>query len=304
MLPQSLNEGRRLLPSPISQRHNQPLAHPPPHNQLPLYPKPGDYRQHGAATYSTPEEQIAPYGKPYSESALIMKQDLPGPHDVMEETDSPPSSKGDEQHSPQHSKDPHSRRPPAQPTALSDPHKAAQRDPRHKPQFPHSGPSVFGSRAHAVPELEHRPAAGGGGRPIRYPPSSSERYQAATQPPVDANRVHLYHSNSSASETSLSLPAPLTNRRPDSEASDPSLPGFEANRRYIGEDINREIRHEARRYKEDNVAVEPADTDAEAWPFDPNLTCTFCGTMFRRGQIREFRYHVDECTARSIEGRK
>ena len=76
------------------------------------------------------------------------------------------------------------------------------------------------------------------------------------------------------------------------------------NRRYIGEDINREIRHEARRYKEGNVTVEPAIADAEEWPFDPNLMCTFCGTMFRRGQICEFRYHIDECTVRSMEGRK
>ena len=77
-----------------------------------------------------------------------------------------------------------------------------------------------------------------------------------------------------------------------------------ANQRYIGEDINREICHEARRYKEGNVAVEPVIADAEEWPFDPNLMCTFCGTMFRRGQIREFRYHIDECTACSMEGRK
>ena len=84
----------------------------------------------------------------------------------------------------------------------------------------------------------------------------------------------------------------------------PVQSGFKANRRYIGEDINREIRHEARRYKEGNVAVEPANAGAEEWPFDPNLTCTFCGAMFRRGQIREFRYHIDECTARSMEGRK
>ena len=147
------------------------------------------------------------------------------------------------------------------------------------------------------PPLHHKP-------PIKFPPSASERYQAATQPPIDANQLRLHNSNSSVSEASLSLPAPLTNCRRDSEATDPVQSGFEANRRYIGEDINREIRHEARRYKEGNVAVEPANADAEEWPFDPNLTCTFCGTMFRRGQIREFRYHIDECTARSMEGRK
>ncbi len=155
------------------------------------------------------------------------------------------------------------------------------------------------------PEFEHGPAAGDGdGRPIKHPPLAGERYQATTQPPMDANQLRLHNSNSSASEASLSLTKPLTNCRRDSEATNPVQSGFEINRRYIGEDINREIRHEARRYKEGNVAVEPAIADAKEWPFDPNLTCTLCGTMFRRGQIREFRYHIDECTARSMEGRK
>ena len=184
MPPQTLNEGRSLLPTPFSQRHNQQLlAHPPPPNPLPLYPNPGDYQQHGAVTYSTPEEQIAPYRKPYSENALIMKHDLPGPHDVMEETDSPPSSKGDEQHPLQHSRDPHFCRPPAQPTALGDPHKAAQRDPRHKPQFPYDAPSVLDSMAHAHPDEVRIPDVGG--CPIKY--SASEQYQAATVPSANTN---------------------------------------------------------------------------------------------------------------------
>ena len=83
-------------------------------------------------------------------------------------------------------------------------------------------------------------------------------------------------------------------------------PGLEANQRYTaaGEGINREIHHEAHRYKEDDVAVEPADTDAKALLLDPNLTCNFCGTIFRLGQIHEFCYHVEECTARSLVERK
>ena len=306
--PQSLTEGRRSLPSPISQRyHQQPVARPPPPNRPPplLHHNQDGYRQQGAAIHPTVEEQrIASYGKPHGELDLIIMHDSRTHQDVTAESDSPPLSKVDEQHSPQHGRDLYAHRPLAQHTASGDPHRAFQRDPRH-PQFLHSGPSVLGSRAHAQPEFGHGPAAvGGDARPIKHPPSAGERYQAATQPPMDANQLRLHNSNSSASESSLSLPAPLTNRRRDSEATDPVQSGFEANRRYIGEDINREIRHEARRYKEGNVAVEPANADAEEWPFDPNLTCTFCGTMFRRGQIREFRYHIDECTARSMEGRK
>ena len=71
---------------------------------------------------------------------------------------------------------------------------------------------------------------------------------------------------------------------------------------YIGADVNREISHEARKHRGDKFAVEMHDVDS--WPFDPNLTCSFCGRMFRRGQIRDFRYHVDDCTARSMEERK
>ena len=213
-------------------------------------------------------------------------------HDATTESESPPLSKVDEQHPPQHARDPYAHRPLAQHTASGDPHRALQRDPR-QPQLPHSGPSVLGSKAHAQPEFEHGSAAvGGDARPIKHPPpSAGERYQAAAQPPMDANQLGLHNSNSSTSESSLSLLSPLTNRRHDSVA----------NQKYIGEDINREIRHEARRYKEGNVAVEPANAGAEEWPFDPNLTCTFCGTMFRRGQIREFHYHIDGCTARLME---
>ena len=303
--PQSLTEGRRSLPSPISQRyHQQPVAHPPLPNRPPppLHHNQDDYRQQGAAKHPTVEEQIAPYGNPQSEHGLIIMRDSRTHHDATAESNSPPLSKVEEQHPSQHARDLHTHRPLAQHTASGD-HRALRRDPR-QPQLPHSGPSVLGSRAHAQPKFGHGPAAVGGDvRPIKHPPSAGDRYQAATQPPMDAHQLRLHNSNSSASEASLSLPAPLTNRRRDSEATDPVQSGFEANRRYI-EDINREVCHEARRYKEGNVAVEPVNADAEEWPFDPNLTCTFCGTMFRRGQIREFRYHIDECTARSMEGRK
>ena len=302
MPPPSQTEAHRSLPSPTSQKHGQqPPVHPPQPKQPEWHHNPGDYQLQVGTTYgySSYGQQNPQYGKPCNEQELIIRQDPPGPYDANDETDSPPLSNGAERYSALPKQDPHSRRPAAQAPACSETARAKHRD-TLQPQFPHSGPSVMGSGARAWPDVENRPAD------IKYPPAASERYQAATQPPMDASKIRPQNSNSSTSETSLSLPLPLTNRKPDIESSDPSLSGFEANRRYIGEDINREIRHEARRYKEDKLAVEPANaaTDVEEWPFDPNLTCNFCGTMFRRGQIREFRYHIDECTARSMEGTK
>ena len=62
---------------------------------------------------------------------------------------------------------------------------------------------------------------------------------------------------------------------------------------YVSEDIDSEIRHEAHRYKKEAVAT-PAQADDEEWPLDPNLTCPYCNVVFRRGQMREYRYHVDD----------
>ena len=72
---------------------------------------------------------------------------------------------------------------------------------------------------------------------------------------------------------------------------------FAPNEKYIGEDINREIQLEAKRAQKDRGEILHADseTDKQDWPFDPNLTCPKCKVVFRRGQIREYRYHVDEC---------
>ena len=71
---------------------------------------------------------------------------------------------------------------------------------------------------------------------------------------------------------------------------------FQPNQGYIGDEINREISDEARQYKK---AVEqgvpaPDDIDESIWPFDPNLVCPHCGKRFRRGQIRKYRYHLDD----------
>ena len=58
-----------------------------------------------------------------------------------------------------------------------------------------------------------------------------------------------------------------------------------------------EIGHEAHRYKEDEraKAAPVLHADDEEWPLDPNLTCPYCNVVFRRGQMREFRHHIDEC---------
>ena len=65
---------------------------------------------------------------------------------------------------------------------------------------------------------------------------------------------------------------------------------------YVSENIYSEIGHEAHRYKEDETAkAAPVHTDDEEWPLDPNLTCPYCNMVFRRGQMREFRHHIDEC---------
>ena len=102
-------------------------------------------------------------------------------------------------------------------------------------------------------------------------------------------------------DVSGSLPSPMHLPVQHSLSSD-SETSFQPNRRYIGDGINREIRHEARQYKK---AVEqgvpaPDSIDENVWPFDPNLECPHCGKRFRRGQIREYRYHLDDEHAPSL----
>ena len=88
------------------------------------------------------------------------------------------------------------------------------------------------------------------------------------------------------------LPASAVSSLDDSLDSE-----FEAKQHCIGEGINTEIRHEARRYKksEKDIVAAPAQADDQDWPLDPNLTCPYCHVVFRRGQMREYRYHVDKC---------
>ena len=76
-----------------------------------------------------------------------------------------------------------------------------------------------------------------------------------------------------------------------------SSSSFEADLRYIGEDINTEISHEAHRYRKSikGLVTVPAQVDDQDWPLDPNLTCPYCKVVFRRGQMREYRLHIDKC---------
>ena len=113
--------------------------------------------------------------------------------------------------------------------------------------------------------------------------------------------VQRQESSVSAS-TESSLPLPLTRPGAATSLDDSLVSEFEANQRYIGEGINTEIRQEARRCKknEKGIVAAPAQADDEDWPLDPNLTCPYCYVVFRRGQMREYRYHVDECPHRNV----
>ena len=108
------------------------------------------------------------------------------------------------------------------------------------------------------------------------------------------------HSTPERQESDVSsesiLPSPMNSRPGQDSMTYGSDTSFQPNQRYIGDEINREISHEARQYKK---AVEqgvpaPDDIDESIWPFDPNLECAHCGKKFRRGQIREYRYHLDD----------
>ena len=66
---------------------------------------------------------------------------------------------------------------------------------------------------------------------------------------------------------------------------------------YIGEGMRTEIQREGRRYKEVDIGAvaAPVQVDDQEWPLDHNLTCPYCKVVFRRGQIREFRFHLVPC---------
>ena len=101
-----------------------------------------------------------------------------------------------------------------------------------------------------------------------------------------ATDPYIQRQESSVSpSTEGSLPMPLTQ-----PGVVPSL------QPYVSEDIDSEIRHEAHCYKGDEKAVPTPVPDDEEWPLDPNLTCPYCNTVFRRGQMQEFRHHIDDCS--------
>ena len=128
------------------------------------------------------------------------------------------------------------------------------------------------------------------GQGYTYAPSGTAG-KSSTDPCVQRQE------SSVSASTDSSLPQPLTQPGVVSALDDSLLSGFEADQRYIGEGINSEIRHEAHRYKkgEKGVVAVPAQADDQDWPLDPNLTCPYCKVVFRRGQMREYRYHVDDC---------
>ena len=58
--------------------------------------------------------------------------------------------------------------------------------------------------------------------------------------------------------------------------------------------INREIENEGKKYKEGQQKGVPVSDDEKLRPYDPNLVCPHCGQRLRHGQIREYRYHIDD----------
>ena len=132
----------------------------------------------------------------------------------------------------------------------------------------------------------------------KVPPAQAHMYAPSEPSGKSATDPYVQRQESSVSpSTEGSLLLHLTRPGAVTPLDDSLLSGFEANQRYIGEDINSEIEHEAQCYKKGDTAVVavPAQANDEEWPLDPNLTCPYCNVVFRRGQMREFRHHVDVC---------
>ena len=117
------------------------------------------------------------------------------------------------------------------------------------------------------------------------PPAQAHMYAPSGPSGKFATDPYIQRQESSVSpSTEGSLPMPLTQ-----PGVVPSL------QPYVSENIDSEIGHEAYRYKGDEKAVPTPVPDDEEWPLDPNLTCPYCNTVFRRGQMQEFRHHIDDC---------
>ena len=144
-----------------------------------------------------------------------------------------------------------------------------------------------------------------------------------TAPPTSLPRSHSTPDRQDSDRSSDSvLPSPM-NRPPPLESLSPQPPisadhgygdkridadmqlqsissgpysSLQADKRYIRDRINFEIEHEAKKYKEGQQKGVPVsdEVDEELWRYDPNLVCPHCGKRFRHGQIREFRYHIDD----------
>jgi hypothetical protein len=183
-----------------------------------------------------------------------------------------------------------------------------------------AGPQRVG-RTHYTPSqtVPGIPAGMGAGRGVL----ALSNQQWHTAPPTSLPRSHSTPDRQDSDRSSDSvLPSPMSRPPPlDSFSSQPSIPAdhrhgdkcidvdmqlqsipsgpdssFQADKRYIGDRINREIEHEAKKYKEGQQKGVPVadEVDEKVWPYDPNLVCPHCGKRFRHGQIREFRYHIDD----------
>ena len=141
--------------------------------------------------------------------------------------------------------------------------------------------AVVGSSQTMAQSPMQRPLAKG----HKVPPVQAHMYAPSEPSGKFATDPYIQRQESSVSpSTEGSLPMPLT--RPGAVSS---------SQLFISEDIDSEIRHEAHCYKGDEKAVATPVPDHEEWPLDPNLTCLYCNAVFRRGQMQEFRHHVDDC---------
>ena len=167
----------------------------------------------------------------------------------------------------------------------TDPRVAARHPQSRDPRQPVVGMSQAAAESHKRQDVTPN-------QDILFPPPSGTPGKF----PTDS---YIYRQESTASaSTEGCLPLmPLTRPGNVPASPDESLYSFDADQRYIGEGINTEIRREARRYKKADIGAvaAPVQADDQEWPLDPNLICPYCKVVFRRGQIREYGYHVDEC---------
>ena len=269
------------MPSGPGQVVRQDYRPHPPQGGMPR-PQYGDMSRPQYGNGSHPQHGEMQY-RPYGGSPHSQDRDL-------EEKDSPPNST-----QPGHAQFvPHTD--PVTRTPIQDP-----------PNPPYTG-GVMGNSPvvpYAPRTVPGVPQGRGGGRGMFQLAISDQQWQQQQQ---QHHRQPLprAHSTPERQESDVSsdsvLPSPMTSRPGQDSMTYGSDVSFQPNQRYIGDEINREIRHEAHQYKKaaEQGVPAPDDIDESIWPFDPNLECPHCGKRFRRGQIREYRYHLDDEHAPSL----